>query len=33
MNKKYLHKQSTAIGSASEILHNSRDAMDRIYAA
>lgn len=33
MNKKYLNLQSTAPGSAAEVLHNSRDAMNQIMAA
>ena len=32
MNKKYLHMQTTAPGSANEVLHNSRDTMNRILA-
>ena len=33
MNNRYLHMQSTAPGSAQDVLQNSRDAMNRFLAA
>ena len=33
MNKRYLNLQSIAPGSAAEVLHNSREAMNRFVLA